>query len=136
MTTSLRWREARQKQPHRIFLRDCFVTAFLAMTFSILLFSCGQDKKTIVIPSDVLSKEKMTEVLTEIHLAEAEVNMKTLPDSIATEKLSFHQLFDKNKITRAQFEKSLSFYIDHPELLNEVYEQVLNELSKMQVVRQ
>ena len=132
--------------------RDCFVTTFLAMTLSILLFSCGQEEKSVVVPADVLPKEKMAEVLTDIHIAEAvgqnartpsfsgEANLKTLPDSASAVPIdigiSFQKIFEKNKITKEQYEKSLSFYIDHPELLNEVYEKVLNELSKMQAGKQ
>lgn len=74
----------------------------------------------------------MAEVLTDIHIVEAEANLRTLPDSASTEKINFQKVFEKNKITKKQYENSLTFYIDHPELLNEIYEKVLNELSKMQ----
>lgn len=70
----------------------------------------------------------------DIHIAEAEADIIKLSDSSATDlDVSLGQkIFEKNKITKEQYEKSLSFYIDHPELLNEVYEKALNELSKMQ----
>lgn len=74
----------------------------------------------------------MAKVLTDIHLAEAESNVKALPDSIPSKKLSFQKIFDKNNISKEQYEKSLKFYIDHPKLLGEVYDKVLIELSKMQ----
>lgn len=107
---------------------------FLLLTVFLLLFlfSCGQEEKKVVIPSDVLLKEKMAKVLTDIHLAEAESNVKALPDSIPSKKLSFQKIFDKNNISKEQYEKSLKFYIDHPKLLGEVYDKVLIELSKMQ----
>lgn len=107
---------------------------FLLLTFYfLLLFSCGNpEEKKVVIPAEVLPKEKMAEVITDIHLAEAEANLRTLPDSVSTEKLSFQKIFDKNKITKAQYDTSLSFYINNPQLLDSVYEKVLNELSKMQ----
>ena len=95
------------------------------------LLSCGENK-TISIPTNILSKEKMAEVITDIHLAEAEASMRTVPDSSSKEKLNFRKIFDKHSITKQQYEKSLSFYIEHPEILDEIYEQVLNELSKMQ----
>ena len=104
----------------------------LVFALSVILAACGEQEKYVVIPSDVLAKEKMAEVLTDIHIVEAEANLKTLPDSASTEKLSFQKIFEKNKITKDQYEKSLKFYIDHPELLGEVYDKVLNELSKMQ----
>ena len=96
-----------------------------------LLFSCGESGKTVTVPADVLPKEKMALVITDIHIAEAEASLKPYQDT-TSEKLNFQALFEKNKITKEQYEKSMAFYIDHPELLNEVYENVLNELSGMQ----
>ena len=74
----------------------------------------------------------MAQVITDIHLAEAEANVRTFPDSSSKEKLSFDKIFEKHSITKKQYEESLSFYIDNPEILDTVYENVLNELSKMQ----
>lgn len=95
-----------------------------------LLCSCGQETEKI--PSDILSKEKMAQVITDIHIAEAETHLLTFPDSSSNEKISFLKIFEKHHITKEQYETSLSFYIDHPEMLNEIYQKVLNELSKMQ----
>lgn len=110
-----------------------------ALCVVFVVSSCGQEEKQVAVPSDILPKEKMAQVITGIHIAEAEANMQKLPDlpalqagSASTEKSSFENIFKKHKITKEQYEKSLSFYIDHPELLDQVYEKVLNELSKMQ----
>ncbi|HEY4797902.1 MAG TPA: DUF4296 domain-containing protein [Bacteroidia bacterium] len=105
----------------------------------LLLFSCGQEKKQVAIPSDVLPVEKMAQVLTDVHYSEAEKHY-LLPsglsvpvaDSIARLQIDFKKVFEKNKITKEQYDKSISFYLDHLELLNEVYQNVLNEVSKMQ----
>ena len=74
----------------------------------------------------------MAQVIADIHLAEAEVNIHMLPDSSSDKKLSFQKIFEKHAITKQQYEKSLSFYVNRPEMLDEIYESVLNELSKMQ----
>ncbi len=98
-----------------------------------LLVSCGGEKeKTVVIPANVLSQEKMARVITDIHMAEAEMQVRTLPDSTSKAPLSFQKIFDKDTITKQQYEESMAFYIEHPQLLDTVYTQVLNELSKMQ----
>ncbi|NBX87236.1 MAG: DUF4296 domain-containing protein [Bacteroidetes bacterium] len=38
----------------------------------------------------------------------------------------------KNNITKKQFDESFRFYSLHPKMLSEVYQIVLNNLSKMQ----
>ena len=74
----------------------------------------------------------MAAVITDIHLSEAETSLRTFPDSTSSEKVSFNKIFEKHSITKKQYEESLSFYIDNPELLDSVYTNVLNELSKKQ----
>ena len=86
------------------------------------------------IPADVLPKDKMAEVMVDIHLLEATVNLTVT----ATDKAAFNEkgdqidVYKKHNITRKQYEDSYLFYTRHPELLGEIYQQVLNELSKMQ----
>ena len=106
------------------------------LLFFCILFSCGQEKKGVVIPANILSQEKMTRVITDIHLAEAEMQVKSLPDSTSKSPLSFQKIFDKDTISKQQYEESLNFYMDHPELLDTIYVQVLNELSKMEGSKQ
>jgi Na+/phosphate symporter len=98
----------------------------------VLCTSCGTEEKQTEIPPNILPKEKMVQVITDVHIAEAEANLRTLPDSTSKETISFQKIFEKNSISKQQYEESLTFYVDHPKLLNEIYEEVLNELSKMQ----
>ena len=104
----------------------------LIFALSIFLLACGEEQKQVAIPDNILPKEKMSQIIADIHIAEAEANLRTLPDSSSKETISFQKIFEKDSITKQQYEESLSFYIDNPELLNEVYEEVLNDLSKMQ----
>ena len=105
----------------------------LVFILSVLLWSCGsQENKSTTIPDNILSKEKMAQVITDIHLAEAQANLTVKPDTSLKEKPSFQKIFEKDSVTKQQYEESLSFYIDHPELLEKVYQEALNELSKMQ----
>jgi uncharacterized lipoprotein YehR (DUF1307 family) len=96
------------------------------------LTSCGESEKSITIPPNILPKEKMARVITDIHMAEAEANLRTWPDSTSKTPISFQKIFEKDSVTKQQYEESLKFYTDNPELLNEVYENVLNDLSKLQ----
>jgi hypothetical protein len=104
----------------------------LVTAYCLLLLSCGEKEKQTTIPANILPKEKMAQVITDIHIAEAEAGIHALPDSTSKGLISFQKVFEKDTITKRQYEESLTFYIDHPQLLDTVYTQVLNELSKMQ----
>lgn len=98
----------------------------------IFLYSCEQDNKQVVIPDTILPKEKMADIVMQIHLAEAKANLNSPPDVRLTSKVNLSEIIIKNNISEEQYDSSMTFYINHPVLLNEVYEITLNELSKKQ----
>lgn len=99
----------------------------------VFFLCCGDPaEENVFIPENILPKEKIAQVITDIHIAEAEINLLAISDSTLKRSIYFKQIFDKHQITKQQYEESLAFYIDHPETLNKIYEQVLNDLSKMQ----
>lgn len=106
----------------------------ITLIFLCLLFSACSEKKTESIPDHILSKQKMAEVMLDIHLLEASISLNvTNVDkyTIGNPTPNFDVL-KKNNITKKQYDESFDYYTQHPALLNEVYQEVLNELSKMQ----
>jgi hypothetical protein len=98
-----------------------------------LLFGCAEEKKETM-PANLLSKEKMVGVLMDVQLAEAAMTMNPYNADLRTlnnSSLPF-DVFAKNKITKQQYNESFDYYSQHPELLDEVYASVLENLSKMQ----
>ena len=97
---------------------------------STFLFSCsGKD----TIPDSVLPIDKMVQVQVGIHMLEAEQGQRTIDQTInGTDTFSFQTVFVKEKITKSQYDSSMIFYTAHPQLLDEVYDKVINELNKMQ----
>lgn len=92
-------------------------------------------KETVEIPATVFSKEKMVAIMTDIHLIEATMNLNVLgPQSVNNTNNSSPviDVFTKHHITKEQYDASFLFYTQHPEMLNDIYKEVLNELSKMQ----
>ena len=99
----------------------------------ILFFSCA-DKKVIVIPETIFQKQKMAEVMLDLHIMEATMGLNiSNPDKVSVgNPIPNFDLLKKNNISKKQYEDSFYFYSQHPDLLNEVYQIVLNDLSKMQ----
>lgn len=99
---------------------------------ALIIQSCSAPKVTI--PNDVLSKENMVAILTDIHLAESAVTLKfTNKDTSMLQAAEYNNFIFKNhKTTKEQFNKSYDFYVAHPDILNKIYDDVLTELSKKQ----
>lgn len=106
---------------------------FTLIIACLLFFSCA-DKKTVTLPANILQKQKMAEVMLDINLLEATMSLNiTNVDkvSVGNPTPDFNVL-KKNNISKKQFDESFYFYSQHPDLLNEIYQIVLNDLSKMQ----
>lgn len=106
---------------------------FYALIFvAIMLTSCSEKK--VEVPADVLSTDKMIAVLTDVEIAEAARNQHDIvKDTIAdftTASAKF--IFEKHKVNATDFQRSMDWYAAHPEMLNKIYEEVVNSLSKKQ----
>jgi hypothetical protein len=103
----------------------------IAVLFPLIFFSCS--KKKIDIPENVLGKEKMVPVLVDMHLAMALIGISQSSDSVHYTLDDYSaSIFRMHHITKEQYRISLEFYTAHPELLDDMYAEVINELSKKQ----
>ncbi|HEY6159851.1 MAG TPA: DUF4296 domain-containing protein [Bacteroidia bacterium] len=101
---------------------------FLFILFSVSIFSCGSGDP---IPPGVLSREKMEKVLTQIHLTQAVRQQKLIQQQPVTDT-TFNEVFKNEQVTQEQFDNSMKFYTSHPALLDQVYDEVISELTRMQ----
>ncbi len=101
---------------------------------SIFFLACSQKEQ---LPSDVLSKEDLVDVLVEIEKTQAVIKLKfNTTDSIINQKEIFDETFKKMKITQQQFNSSLKYYCNTPKTLEGVYEKVIVKLSEKQAENQ
>ncbi len=101
------------------------------LLFLISLFACG--KKKTEVPASIISMQEMKLLLTDFHLAQAAAGNGSMVDSaIYNNKEYIEYILKSHQIKRSEFIKSLTFYSENPELLQEVYDSVLVDLSKIQ----
>lgn len=98
----------------------------------ILLQSCSTSQ--VEIPSGVIPHDKMVQVLADVQIAEATILYKSGKGDIGEAKAPayYQYIFTRNKITEKQFRESFRFYLEQEELMNQLYEEVINEISKRQ----
>jgi predicted nuclease with TOPRIM domain len=107
-----------------------------AFIFSIALLAVSCNSLLKSKPAGTLSEEKMTEVLVDIHITEAILRIGN--DSLV--KLNdtsdirnrFAQVFRKHDVEPDEFNKSLNYYIQHIEMLDKIYVEVINRLTEME----
>lgn len=102
----------------------------------LLLFvfsSCENDKPTK--PKVFIEKEKMEQILMEIHISDAIAEEKAngnaaLEKNIADQGLA--QILANYKLSKPQFDSVYVYYVRQPDVLNEMYVNIITELSKKQ----
>lgn len=97
-----------------------------------LLFSVSSCKPSL--PSGVLSKGKMTDILYDYHLALAMAHMDDNGDK--GQSLAYREaVLRKYDVTSAEFDSSMVYYMRHTELLEDVYKDLTdrynNEITAM-----
>jgi hypothetical protein len=117
-------------------MRKLFYTFnFLLLTLIIaLLLSAGCKKKESKVPNGVLGKEQMVKVMLDVNLTEAAFRIHPPFNSKDTIDINvyYEKIFKKYKITKQQFNKSLDYYTKHPDKFGDIYDEVINRLSRIQ----
>lgn len=84
-------------------------------------------------PRGVLSKSKMANVLVEMHKTDAALAEKGLIIGRYSNKAPYYKfILKKYDITQAQFDSSLVWYTKNPQRFENVYDDVLAQLTKIQ----
>ena len=89
-------------------------------------------------PKGILTSRQMRNVLYDLHRADAILQVAGLNYNHDEELAKYYQVvLDKNHVTKAQFDSSLVWYTDHPQIFNKIYpkvvkrcEQEINEMTE------
>ncbi len=104
----------------KAFLYLCWVVGFCAA-----LASCKPS-----IPSDVLSKSEMTDILYDYHLAVAMAQADNSGERGKNVLAYREAVLKKHDVTSADFDSSMVYYMRHTELLHDVYKDLAERLDK------
>lgn len=104
-----------------------------ASAFMVALVCTSCTRSAVDIPSTVLPPDRMCSVLTDLHIVQASGVVKPVGDSLKPSWPDFAPVvLERRHTTQAQFDSSLVWYANHPELLDSIYKQVVTELSRLQ----
>lgn len=104
---------------------------------SLFLVSCGGNDE-LDLPEGVAHPDQMTEVLTDVHILEAYLSYEakgrqdTVIDTPDFREQLYRKALQKHKMDSAKFHKSLQFYNREAPLLQEIYDEVVENLSRIE----
>lgn len=93
----------------------------------LLLSACSKNKA----PEGVLTEKEMVNVMTELYLAEEKANRLSIPsDSVRKIFPMFSaRALEKAGVSDTVFRKSLNYYMDEPEKLENIYTILVDSLN-------
>lgn len=108
------------------------MTRILFFLAAIGLAACQSDE--IVIPDDVMAKDKFARIMVDVQLTEGLKSQYTHRKTMGSEHLRvlFDELLEKHGSSEEEFQHSFDFYRDYPTLMEDIYEQVLDSLSTLE----
>lgn len=108
---------------------------FLIVALSLVIFSCyHENHPQVVAPDNVLTKKQMVDILTDIYMAEGAIfyhraNKRNNQDISAS---YYNQIFEEYHITHRILKDNLRYYNSDTEVMEDILEDVLTNLSKLQ----
>ena len=105
----------------------------IIILLAVFFGSCSGEED---IPNDVLSQEKMTHVMIEIHILEAKIGrlgITTDSAKIVYDHLE-KEIFAKSGTDSASFFRSFEYYSTHPEPFSVVYNAVVDSLMELESI--
>ncbi len=104
---------------------------YLILLIFVVFISCGGEK----LPKGVLDREKMVNVLVDIHLSDAisaqRYSLGMVRDSLQEDL--YLSICRKHEVEPKVLENSLYFYGRHPELFKKVYDAAVDRLNEMDI---
>jgi hypothetical protein len=92
-----------------------------------LMFSCGRTER----PANVMSKPEMVKTFMEVYVAEEKVNRLSVPrdSSVIVFDSLRARIFDKLEVEDSVFKKSLLWYTEHPQDMQDILSALVDSLQ-------
>jgi PIN domain nuclease of toxin-antitoxin system len=95
----------------------------------LFLFSCGSEE-VASLPTNILDKNKMAEVMTDLSLAESIISIKQVQSpAMNVDSLIKFNIFKQHNISKKQYEDNIDYYSAHPVEFKEVYDLVAKRIE-------
>ena len=109
------------------------------LLLGLFAFGCIPKKEPMAAPSDLIPEAKMTEILIDVQLIEARHQRRLIKkgQKLKDKTLGFYTaLWKKHGVKEEQFKSSYDFYMESPDVMHMIWEDVLAELTNGQVEAQ
>lgn len=96
----------------------------------LLTLGCGSEGPPP--PENLIREDAMVELLIEMHKKDAEKhwNRQWYPDSLRNDTVDYGIIFKSHGVSRSDYDSSMAYYTREPEVLDRIYDAVIEKLNK------
>ncbi len=108
---------------------------YIFIFFLLLLGMAACEESIVEKPENLLKREKMIEMMTDMHLAEAVFQSRRYQDSLIERTTSadfYYSVLEEYNVADSVFEKSFVYYASNPREFEKMYQDVMNKLSEIE----
>ena len=121
-------------------VKDCCLKYISIAIIFLFLLACSSKEKEdksmeVPMPENLISEEKMVQILKDMHIAEAIINSGVQnTDSSFTPDALYNGIYAKHQVNKEDFDNSVSYYSSTPQLNVLLYVDVVNALSELNAI--
>jgi hypothetical protein len=107
----------------------------LALCLILLVIgACKEKQVNLEIPKDIIAKDTMVQLLTEMHLLESSLGIRIFEERKIsnTRNLLKAKIYSNYHVSKDRFLKSYDFYAKQPNVIDSMYVDVISEITKRQ----
>ena len=109
------------------------MTRFGFWLISITIFFSACSRNETPLPEGILDRKALVPVLVDVHLAQASVAILRTADTTAHAMGDYMDfILRQHGLDTATYARTIRFYGEHPDLLSDLYDDVIDELSRIQ----
>jgi hypothetical protein len=99
-----------------------------------VFINCNERKEALTTSLNLIEKDSMSLILSDIHLTEAKIKLlkKQKSNRLGENdyEMMYKQIFETYHTTRTQFEETMAYYTSKPEILEDIYIKILRKLEE------
>lgn len=97
----------------------------------VFTFSCSSETELDVKPADLISEEKMIDVLIDVHITESALSLKNFNRDSSLKLFVYYKedIFKEHQISEKQFQESYDYYARHSKQFDHMYAIVIDSLT-------
>jgi hypothetical protein len=103
----------------------------ILISLLLLIIACESPEDK---PEKIISEENMVSILIDIQILEAVYNIRLIHEEDRNERMDryYLEIFENHQTSIDLFNESYSYYQENPDLLDAIYEEVLEKLEALQ----